>query len=371
MFIEISRELVTAAERNNHQAIEMLIKLSHAIKYNKHIVFAGAKLLDRIISLNALDGHERQPFMKVRRHYSVIGALSRKIDFRTVVLVNGNNCRTKSRILLNANKTDRFEIYEECHLLTENLQDGDFFKYLVDAYIKTIGTKGNIEYMPLMGGGATIAKVYEMEINKEQHFCVAILDSDKKYPTCGKGDTFKTLKRVDGDLYLDEDGNNGQRAFNCSYYVMEDLRELENLIPISVLKSMATVSAMPLMQMSFDMSFYDMKEGLWACKINFGDYQDYLDRLFSFDANIVADIDFCADYRRLCDTKDEFEKGCGRMKIAGGLGSKIMEQVLKNAGPALAANSFSGMSVSQQHEWRNIGKKIYEWCCCMDVGARV
>lgn len=370
MYIEISRELVTSAERGNRQAIEMLIRLSLAIKYGKHIVFAGVKLLDRIIQLQSLDAHEVLQYRKVRNYYVVIGALCHKLEFKAVVLMRGENCRTRNRILINAAKADKLEVYEECHLLTENLQDGEFFNYLVREYVNTLGVNSPITYMPQMGGGNTIAKVYKMEINRGQHFCVAILDSDKKFPTASNGDTCKALQKEDKDKYMGDAGEDGQHAFNCSYYVMKDLRELENLIPLDVLKSMKQVKNQPLMQMNFDMSYHDMKEGLLACKINEGAYQTYLDSLYAFDPVLVGKIDYCAEYRQLCANKEEYEKDCGRTRLVGGLGSKIMEQVLTTAQPALASNRFSGMSPSQQSEWLCIGKKVFEWCCCMNVGAR-
>lgn len=75
MYIEISRELVKSAEEGNVQACEMLARLSLAIKYSKHIVFAGARLLDRIINLQSLDTREKLQYRKVRNNYAVIGAL--------------------------------------------------------------------------------------------------------------------------------------------------------------------------------------------------------------------------------------------------------------------------------------------------------
>ncbi len=171
------------------------------------------------------------------------------------------------------------------------------------------------------------------------------------------------------DMYLgDTQGSDGQHAFNCSYYVMDELRELENLIPDQVLMTMSNVQNQPLMKMNFDKSYHDMKEGLLAAKINVGAYQTYLDSLFSFDASLVSDIDFYANYRQqCCSTKEEYEKACGRTKLVEGLGSKIMEQVLEKAKPALASKTFTQMSPSQQTEWLHIGKKVFEWCCCLNT----
>lgn len=368
MYIEISRELVTSAEKGNRHAVEMLIRLSITIKYGKHIVFTGLRLLDRIINLGSLEDHEKVQYKRIKNNYAVIGAVCNKLDFKAVVLISGENCRTRHCILINANKAEKLEVYEECHLLTENLLDGEFFEYLVREYVKTLGTTAHINYMPQMGGGNTIAKVYKMEIDRGQHFCVAILDSDKKFPSAGYGETFKALKKEDKDEYLGDPGFDGQYAFNCSYYVMDELRELENLIPIEVLKTMNNVKNKPLMQMNFDMSYHDMKEGLLAAKINVGDYQKYLDKLFAFDPALVSAIDFYAEYRnQCCSCKEEYEKDCGRTKLVEGLGSKIMEQVLQTARPALATKTFSNLTSSQQTEWINIGKKVFEWSCCMTV----
>ena len=372
MYIEISRELVTSAERGNRYALEMLVRLSLAIKYGKHIVFAGARLLDRIINLTSLDTHEKAQYRRIRNKYAVIGAICRKLDFKAVVLMRGDNCRTHRRILINAAKAEKLEVYEECHLLTENLIDGEFFEFLVAEYVKRLGTVSHICYMPQMGGGNTIAKVYKMEIDRGQHFCLSILDSDKKFPTASYGDTCKALQKEDKDKYLGDAGCNGQHAFNCSYYVMDELRELENLIPLGVLKTMSNVKNNKLLQMNFDMSYHDMKEGWLASKINTGAYQTYLDTLFAFDAALVADIDFYAQYRhQCCSCKEEYEKVCGRTILVDGLGSKIMDQVLTTAKPALATNSFAQMSPSQQDEWQKIGKKVFEWSCCLDVVAAI
>ena len=368
MYIEISRELVTSAERGNHYAIEMLVRLSLAIKYGKHIVFAGVRLLDRIINLPSLDAHEKVQYKKIRNNYSVIGAICRKLDFKAVVLMRGDNCRTHHRILINASKAEKLEVYEECHLLTENLIDGEFFEYLVTEYVKRLGTTTHICYMPQMGGGNTIARVYKMEIDRGQHFCLSVLDSDKKFPSASYGDTCKALRSEDKDKYLGDAGSDGKHAFNCSYYVMDELRELENLIPIDVLKTVNNVKNSKLLQMNFDMSYHDMKEGLLAAKINTGAYQTYLDSVFAFDAALVSDIDFYAQYRQqCCRCKEEYEKDCGRIKLVDGLGSKIMDQVLTFAKPALAANTFAKMSQSQQYEWLKIGKKVFEWSCCLNM----
>lgn len=371
MFIEISDELVVAAEQDDSNAIAMLEKLALAIKYQKHIVFAQLPQLDKIIALPSLDAMSKSQFLKIKSSYSEIGQLLRKLDFKACVKMSGDNCRARNCIYVNASNSEKLEVYEETHLLTENLQDGEFFEYIVQQYVKTLGCSWPICYMPQMGGGSTMAKVYKMEIDKGQHFCLAILDSDKKWPSAKKGDTCDKLKSEDKDKYLGDTGSNGQYAYNCSYYAMEDLCELENLIPMEVLKATPNIKEMDLLKMSFDMSYHDMKEGLLASKIKEGDYQNYLHTIYASYPDLVNTIDFYAECRKVlyAKDKDSFEKDCGKFKLVGGLGSKVMEHVLQDSQTTLKNVDFSKLSVSQQSEWINIGKKVFEWCCRFDGGA--
>lgn len=371
MCIDISEELVDAAEKNDPKAISMLEKLALAIKYKKHLIFAEISLLDRILNLGYLDPMSKSQYLKIKKRYSEIGHVRSFLTFKAVVLISGNNYRHDKGIVINAANSERFEVYEECHLLTENLIDGEFFEYLKDRYIKSKGTSWPICYMPQMGGGSTMAKVYEMEIDRGQHFCISIIDSDKKWPSAKKGDTWRLVRDVDKDCYYgDENGSDGCYAFNCTYYAMEELRELENLIPLEVLQSMPDVKSNQLLSMGLDLSYHDMKNGLLIRTIIEGDYQNYLHSVYGKYPDIVADIDFYAAYRKAfhANDKDGYEKACGKVKLSNGLGSKIMEHTLKEASNELDKFDFSKLTAEQQHEWNNIGRKIFEWCCSFDGG---
>ena len=256
-------------------------------------------------------------------------------------------------------------------MLIENLQDGEFFEYLVKQYVKSMGTSWPICYMPQMGGGSTMAKVYQMEIDRGQHFCISIIDGDKKWPSAQKGDTWRLVRDIDKDCYFgDGNGSDGCYAFNCTYYAMEELRELENLIPLEVLQSMPDVKNNQLLSMGIDLSYHDMKNGLLIRTLVEGDYQNYLHTVYSGYPDIIADIDFYAAYRKAfhANDKEGYEKACGKEKLSKGLGSKIMEHTLKDASYELSKFDFSKLTIEQQHEWINIGQRIFEWCCSFDGG---
>lgn len=372
MCIEISEEVVDAAEHNDSKAISMLEKLALAIKYQKHLIFAELSLLDRILNLVNLDPMSKSQYLKIKNRYSEIGQVCSLLTFKALVLISGNNYRHATGIVINAANSERLEVYEECHLLTENLIDGEFFEYLKDRYIISRGTSWPICYMPQMGGGSTMAKVYQMEILRGQHFCLSILDSDKKWPTAQKGDTWKLIRDVDKDCYYgDGKGSDGCYAYNCSYYAMEELRELENLIPIDVLKSMPSLKNNQLLSMDIDLSYHDMKSGLLIRTLVEGDYQNYLHTVYNEFPDIIADIDDYVAYRKTFHAKDKegYENACGRAKLSIGLGPKIMEHVLTDASNELRNLDFTKLSLEQQHEWTNIGRKIFEWCCSFDGGV--
>ncbi len=370
MCIEVTEELVDAAEQDDKMAKGMLEKLALAIKYQKHLVFALLPLLDRIIVMSSLDNMTRSQFSKIKSNYAEIGQVFSNSGFKAIVRMSGDNCRSHNCIYINAANAEKLEVYEETHLLIENLQDGEFFEYLVKQYVKTMGISWPICYMPQMGGGSTMAKVYKMEINRGQHFCLAILDSDKKWPTAKNGETCRKLKDEDKGKYLGDSGCDGQFAYNCRYYVMENIRELENLIPFEVLQAIPNIRDNDILKKSFDMSYHDMKDGLLAAKITEGDYQSYLHVVFSAYPDILDNIDFCAEYRRRYhpNDKDGFEKACKHWKLVDGLGSKVMEQVTREGSSYLKNIDFKKLSPNQQKEWTNIGKIVFYWCCCFDSG---
>ena len=132
MCIEISEEVVDAAEHNDSKAISMLEKLALAIKYQKHLIFAELSLLDRILNLVNLDPMSKSQYLKIKNRYSEIGQVCSLLTFKALVLISGNNYRHATGIVINAANSERLEVYEECHLLTENLIDGEFFEYLKD-----------------------------------------------------------------------------------------------------------------------------------------------------------------------------------------------------------------------------------------------
>lgn len=94
----------------------------------------------------------------------------------------------------------------------------------------------------------------EKEITLGHHLCIAIVDSDMKYQGCVKGNTCKqlleTLRKANSSY--------------CGIYSMQQVREIENLIPYHLICECTNYKNHKLIKenFDFDMSFFDMKEGI-------------------------------------------------------------------------------------------------------------
>ena len=102
-------------------------------------------------------------------------------------------------------------------VLCENLDDTKFYfslckEYFGEAYINTTNGRG--------AGGSSIADELEDIINKNDRFCLCIVDSDIKYPNAPVGGTFKSII-------------NKHLVPSPTYAVCKlNVHEIENLIPI-------------------------------------------------------------------------------------------------------------------------------------------
>jgi len=194
-------------------------------------------------------------------------------------------------------------------------------------------------FFGLMGGGSTIGQVIKQEVELKQHFAFAITDSDKKYPTCNKkGDTCKSVEK---ELR--------KKPFNCGHYIMQNVMEIENLLPLSVILEDKELNVKNIKRcMLKDWSFFDMKKGLYNSK----DPEFYKYWYENIDALCIQNT-FKTDY------KTGLEK-C----IIEGLGENVFSNFLKLMEKKTTIFEDKDLSDNQKKEWENIGKHLISWCCC-------
>lgn len=346
MLIEICEDIIAEVEKGKKDAISTLEKIGLAYKYGKHIVFLKVELYDRIKKSVYVSEYIKNLFGQIISKNHLIGEIRKSVTFSAQVTFNESTQRQDNCIIINPRNNDSFEFYEETHFLVENLLDEEFYKHCLDYYKRNNKIQIGYSYYPLLGGGSTITKVYQLEINLKQHFCLAIVDSDKKCPEGSKGDTAKSL------LVADE-----ENPFNCKCYVMEKVMEIENLLPKSVVKEYKN----EINSLQFNLSFFDYKKGLckeklfksnllsyWQNQLNGKGYDKYLEEIKQ-DVEILGEDEFKIKY------KDQ--------KLIEGFGENVLNHCLKNYKNDLANIRDDNLTSEQSKEWTEIGKLFFEWTC--------
>lgn len=347
MLIEICEDIIAEVEKGEEGAISTLEKIGLAYKYGKHIVFLEVGLYDRIIDSNYVSEDIKNLFRQIMSKNINKGSIRQSVTFSAQVTFKKSTQRQDNCIIINPRKNDSFEFYKETHFLVENLLDEEFYKHCLEYYkrnnkIQKIG----YSYYPLLGGGSTITQVYQLEINLEQHFCLAIVDSDKKCLEGSKGDTAKSLLKADK-----------KKPFNCKCYMMEKVMEIENLLPKSVVKKYKN----EINSLQFNLSFFDYKKGLckeklfksnllsyWQNQLNGKGYDKYLEE-------IKQDVEILG--------KDEFKIKYKDQKLIEGFGENVLNHCLKNYKNDLANIRDDNLTSEQKYEWTEIGKLFFEWTC--------
>jgi len=351
MLIEICEDIIAEVEKGKEDAISTLEKIGLAYKYGKHIVFLKVKLYDRIINSNCVSAYIKNLFRQIKSKNLDIGSIKKSVTFYAQVTFNESTQRQDNCIIINPRNNDSFEFYEETHFLVENLLDEEFYKHCLDYYKrKNNKIKIGYSYYPLLGGGSTITKVYQLEIKLKQHFCLAIVDSDKKCPEGSKGDTAKSL------LVADK-----KKPFNCKCYVMEKVMEIENLLPTSVVEQ-STNKKIPLPKEA--LSFFDYKKGLciddkllnkellqhWKEKLNGTEYYEGLTEIEGETTKTDFEI-------------EKFKEKYKNQKLIEGFGKNVLNHCLENYKDDLENIRDNNLTSEQKYEWTEIGKLFFEWTC--------
>lgn len=360
MLIEICEDVVTLAESGDSDSIAVLEKAAIAYKYGKHFVYASFPLLNKICKMELLDKSIRKIYSDIKKHCASSGTLASGIGFRVKVTIASPPANASvSYIQFNPKLMPDFELYEETHLLAENLLDCFFFEYIVEYYKRLMGINFPICFYPMQGGGDTIKMVYLNEIQLGKHFCLTIMDSDKKYPHDVLGSTCKGVKKV----------HKKYNPFHCSYYIMENVREVENLIPLSVVKLNNIYSNKQIFRdnINADFSFFDMKEGLISCKIT-KDICNYWTSQQLSNTKLqqqLLECSGCVSNSSPKPKEKDCEEVCERRCIIEGFGSKLLSNLHGNSTSKERLKNVERKDLTnvQETEWYVIGKLIFEWCC--------
>ena len=356
MLITIGEDIVERSERGDVITLDVLERLANACRYGKHIVYIPIRMLHRICAIPYLNKTVISIFQKLKDKTSGLGSLKDKIGF--CAMVTFENPHDPNLLWIHPARHGNMELYVETHLLAENLLDTDFFRYLAMYYQRNHKlTKCQICFYPLQGGGNTIKDIYANEIALAQHLCLAIVDSDKRYPEDQCGKTSEELMKTHDEM----------QPFNCRYYRMERVREIENLIPLLIIKAHNGRKRVFQFNFQTELSYFDMKKGFVCCDIKNEKMYNYWQDIFEECADLKDNLHNCQG----ClsghgyAVPKEIRKKCDKPTLLDGFGSDLMKNLLQDSTSIRDLKSIKTyhLTESQQEEWFTIGKLVFEWCC--------
>jgi len=232
MLFYITSSLVTKLKANptDSAIIEAINNLAFSRKHGYHLLAAEYEDLKFLKECKQLQPFTQSVFNQLFHTWAEIGSLKERFKFQVEIVAEPEILQIKKEedkeiIELSIDYIQEFEILNKTKIIAENQKEIEFYLYISKLYkndkrFSAIPSK----YSPLMGGGDTTAKVYDTEQNNKNSFCICFADKDIKYPNCKVGATLKKLQDVDN------------KTNPLCKLIPIDVREIENLIPLKLLK---------------------------------------------------------------------------------------------------------------------------------------
>lgn len=364
MYIEIAKDILDDALEKSGYGIntsrDFLIAMALCVIQGKHYVVVPAlrnndNLKKKLVELLGktyvamLDYNNRK--------YSDSIVLRQKNIIRAVITNSEKTNLHLGAITVNLVAARDFEPWTETFVLTENLSDSKFYELTARYYMRKENISScKMSYYPLMGGGGTIAQVLEHEIKIARHFCLAIADSDKKYPEASIGGTAKEmLSKLTAN------------PFNIGAYVLEKVMEVENLLPQRLVVEYGDKAGY-IEIFNKDPSFFDMKKGLALTDLYDRKVCEYWRNQLPEESSRFKERD---QKIQNCNKEEDYIKKVRDSKcIKKGFGNKLLVNMLsaeEDHRSSLLLTLYGvcdkDLNNFQQDEWYNVGKIMFSWTC--------
>lgn len=374
MYIEIYQDVIEDAIKKRSQTVnvslDLLLLFGIFSQKGTHIIYVPclAKNGDLLKSLHEIMSRPNVQRLRAAENKAyLLPTIKDAISSYCVVTYSNNSVSDSKAIIINPAQMGNFEPYLETRMITENLLDSLFFRFVAKYYCRSIHLDGiRFNFDPIPGGGSTTYEAVRSELNNKRRFILVIVDSDKKYPTqiIEKGSTADKILEV----------KNSFPSCLCEIYIMQNVMEVENLIPKKIVSENAANKS-DINMLDKDFSYYDMKCGLTLKGL-------YKDEVFHYWSEILKDEQDVFCERKIAkdnsSTRDEYEAYIDNHKlkntIKSGFGSDLLTIVtctfdnrghIKN--PKLMDEMYNIMPTDltndQRIEWNNIGKLVFSWTC--------
>lgn len=380
MYLKLTENIVDAAVAGDKNAQHIMHQLDVCLMLGTHFVF-----VDDITTLDKIVAHcasEYAYLRKIREDFSNLGAKAAMLEWHVEFELGHTQSyidEAHKTIFLSYTEVQQKAFWKETHVIAENLCDIDFFKAVLQIYKAATKKRIHHRFYPILGGGATTARVLESEIKNRRSFVICVVDSDKHFPGDSIGSTAMMVKS-----YMDK-----QSCSCAQYYIMDNVTEVENLVPMKVYEQYITETkdrdlinryeSIQKINVADDtlLDYFDYKEGITHHLLqNVGD-RTYAERTIKI-LDVNASTSIKENDNKLNELKAKLEasgllpdvsvnKLCTEaardMRYVKGLGTKILDNVLQDKHYLLYDVHYSDLSPAQIKEYNAIGSFLLNWTC--------
>jgi|WetSurMetagenome_2_1015567.scaffolds.fasta_scaffold03112_6 hypothetical protein len=364
MVFYLNSDFITEIESNNNSAISALELLSIGRRYGKIILTASREALNYLRECVYVTENTRAVFLHLFENYPINAIILDKVTFYVKVTALRNQMEvieseTSSVLEMSFSYIQDLDIVNGTMVIAENQSEINFYNIISQCYRQNNDMEFlQVLYQPQMGGGHTIATVYNNYQKNKKHFCLCIADSDKKYPESDIGATLKALNKVD-------DPNN----YLCKIIGLE-VREVENLIPLDILQKaceqdinhssgFASISRVVTTIGSHYLLFLDIKDGLTKKKYYTSkdvNYKRFINTVL-VDTGLHSESFLNELLMSNIDTLDD-------TPLIHGLGSTILERSITEINEFRNSKDLkNNLLPEQSDEWTRIGEIFTNWTC--------
>lgn len=341
--------------------------LAYACREGKHLVIAERGTLKKIANSSRLSDNHRSIYRtlchqatqqfrsypsEVTKYIKIINPCSKP----EVVFDSGQQIIKLSPRFFNDS-----ELIQKTILLCENIDDAVLYETIAKVYL--IWKRLNVEIACEQrgGGGNTISKEYVNIQKFKKRFCLCIVDSDKIAPDGNLGNTAKSLSQA-------------QSNSNCiiTQAFILDCREIENLIPNSILSELCSgnkerLKALKIIENISSSTveirdFLDIKKGTQMKEII--NASSNLKIKSFWEANISRIPNICSHIDRWCQDNWQCRDNAGecKCKISLGFGENTLSNTVEYLSKTNPHKIARIVDKSRCPEWEEIAQIVINWC---------
>lgn len=363
MLFYLTNSLIANSRDEDFSSIRKCIrKLATAVTEQKHLLMGDFEAIQHFNSIFHNSEDEESRLFNMLEKNEAINPIPDEITYY-VEVVRGTPAteRIDGNVTIAQVSYKMFEDTSSCDqtaLLCEDDNDCTFMKHIYKWYIENVCTTrlSNSLESTLGAGGHIVTEIKKMKIKKRA--CLAIVDSDKKYPshvpsietTCEK---CKKIKET--PIYK---------------LLVLEVQEVENLIPIDYIDLHQFMGEGINNKAHFDtllnnnhteyiLQYLDLKRGVKK-------------RDVANDAKYQTFVSLCYFHNTLVNNKnlsfDEFLSSIGDNDyIQRPLQESILKNVLKeiNKREKLNGSHWPYLLQYQEYEWKKIGQSLLNWGCAI------